>query len=323
MTGRAYQAEHSLIDRLGVFGDGTDGDITVNSGSFDLANRIEDNSLLTDLHANNLILNGGDLYANGFLIRVNGTLTLTSGDCEAVATPRVGTNGTDPDGGTGGDNDDVAGWLRSANGKNGGAGAEDGNGTAGEDASSFAWKLTAPPAGAAGGDAGGNTGGAGGAAGTGGAERGRFFLTLADVLALFGKNVPGVQTGQAAAGGGGASAVAGAIGGGGGGAGGNGGWLVIAARRIVGAGNLRALGGNGGSGGNATNGGAGAAGGGGGGNGGNGGNIILITQDNYGWSGAMIVTGGTGGSGGTGIGGGSNGGNGANGNAGQTLAIEV
>lgn len=277
------------LDDIGraVFGDGSDGNVTINSGT---------TTLTRDMYYNDLTVSGtGLLIPDGYRVFVRGTLTVTgAGTIRAIggagaAGGAAGTGG----GGTAGAAASSAGVLGA--GASGGAGGATGNGAAGSD-------VTNSLGGAGG--AGGSTsipatGGAAGsvtapASGTGGvrhleARLGRVESTTSFVI-LNG----GASGGGGASGSGSPQAV-----GGGGGAGG--GVVSISARVIdlsgvvfgTTTGGIRADGGAGGAGG-ANVGPHGAGGGGGGG----GGVLLLCYRRLIGT--AFSVEGGAGGAGGVG-----------------------
>lgn len=313
-----------FIKATGIFGDGSDGAITVNANPFTGGGgKIVANVMQSDIHATTLTVNATrELITNGF--RIYSTVEIVNeGTIKPVATPGAGGAGGN-DGSSGSEGSiAVDGPLRWPSGVSGGSGGNDGDGNPPDAVRDYFWDIPAQPAGSAGGDAGDNTGGAGSSVDANPRPRGDFFATLWEVQAMFDKaDQIDLESGQAGAGGGGAGDVATSTGGGGGGSGAQGGWLLASARRISGSGTFSAVGGAGGNGGNGSNTGAGAAGGGGGGNGGEGGKAIFVARD-YAFAGSVTVTGGAAGAGGTGIATGSNGTNGTAGNTGQTLVIDL
>jgi hypothetical protein len=277
-----------LADALGVYGDGSDGDVTINAST---------TSLGRSFYYDNLTLtSAGILDANGHVVHVRGTLTVDA------------TSVIHWDGGAGAAG---AGSVGGAAGTSGLSGAPLGAGYAGG-----AGGSTAAPGdpGTAGGDAIqatlGGDGGAGGGAGQAGGNASATTAASAADGAL--RGIMAATTGhtlgagaitqvRGGGGGGGGGSGTGLNAGGGGGCGGNVG--VICARRIVLAGEIRAAGGAGGAG--ESN--AGGTGGGGGG-GGSGGVLYVVTRgiDN---PENCVATGGVGGAGGTGAGNDGNDGN--------------
>lgn len=318
---------------LSVYGDGSDGDVTISV----------DTSLSTNKTYNNLTIAAGvSLNANGYGVWVNDTLTFGDASSRIHNNGGDGGNGADGNGNLGGAAGTTAAAagsgtlgappapVGSGTGANAGGGSP-GNGTAGNNATNSIGGA-AGVAGAAGGAAGG--GAAGGTAGSGGTRTATtsvfralvplttFRLFLADgTLAI-----PQAGGGSGGSGGGGASnrgadGTQNGGGGGGGAPGAPGGNLLVVARRVAGAGNLQANGGDGGDGGNgaaAPGGGEDGGGGGGAGSGGPGGIAILITQDTTLWTGDATADGGAAGTPGAGgaAGMGSSGSNGSSGNAG-------
>lgn len=327
-----HVVEGTIFD---VFGDGQDGDVTINSGAFTVAvggtNLITNNVLQRDAYFNNLTLNGGDLQTNGFKVFVKETLTMTSGVIRHYPSsgPTNGNNGTGAAGGTGGLAGAGANGATTTNGVLGTAGGNGGFNANGLQPPATPTAITvgrtAPANGAQGGPSGqGQTGGQRNATASTNALGDRLPWTHLFTAILF-RQASGLSptlanfVGQAVAGGGGAGSPS-SGGGGGGGSGGSGGAIVLAARVITGTTNIVATGIAGANGGN---GGGTNAGGGAGGNGGSGGWITLIYRDKSGWSGTYDVSGGGAGTGGTGIGTGSNGTNGSSGNVGIVKEFQV
>lgn len=310
------------------FGDGSDGQVTIDSNTI-LSRDMFYESLLVDDGAI-LTTNGFRLFVTGALIN-NGTLTADGGH---------GANGIDGTsyyfgGGPGG----APGAAPYASGslpipppgKVGGIGGGGGCGVQGPTSGSSGASGTVGDsatkslgaAGAAGGSAGsggaggGGTGAAGSSGGMAGMQIGAVVnaprsgiaaFTLFDTQPVFAGLSGSAGSGSGAGGGGGGGAiiqpgvscVAGGAGGGGGGSGAPGGLLEVFAKKIVNSGTISARGGNGGNGGQGgTVGGAGTGGGGGGGGGagGSGGVVILVYEQLTG-AGQVAVNGGVGGSGG-------------------------
>lgn len=263
------------------FGTGADGAATISSNT----------SLSGNKQYTNLTIDGGfALNPAGYIIKVNGTLTLNG---NIASNGGAGGNAVVDAAGSAGTAAHTAGTLPAAKaGKAGAAGVTGSNqngvaGTAGNAETGFIGN------GAAGGigGTGGSTAGAAGAGGT--LTAGTVIQLFSDLSANAGGSVTTsrVMAGSAGAGSGGSGATGGLGGttGGGGGSGGNGGHVVIYAKKITGAGNITATGGAGGSGGVGT--GAGTADGGGGG-GGSGGYVFVYYSDKTGWSGSATAAGG-------------------------------
>ncbi len=313
--------------RLGTkyFGDGSDGDVTISSGT---------TTLTRDMYYNNLTVNGtGILRPAGYAIYVKNTLTVdnTSG---AYIHNDGGNGGNGPSGGAGGTAGAAslggrfkAGLVGQAGGTSGSnaAGGNGGNGGA-----SGVFSIT-NATGSAGG-LGGTGAQARGAVGTGGAVTSvttmppRTLLNL-NLLEITGSGVVTFTqqslSGGSGGGGGGAGGSGGGNGGSGGGSGGGGGVIIIGAKKLAltGAGCISAKGGNGGNGGVGASFGD-AVGSGGGGGGGAGGLIVLSYFEKTG-TGTAVVTGGTAGAGGAGGGNVSAGSNGVAGNNGILIEIVI
>lgn len=282
------------------FGDGSDGNVSLTSGTTVLSRT---------MYYNNLTLSStAILNPNGFKIYVKGTLTISSSASITLA----GNNGTNASGQTNGNggavtaSSDVGDGLAGQAGVNGPSGGLTGStGVPGNNAGS------ATGYGGAGGASG--SAGSGGTAGTAGIytnvpER----VIRHDHLYLLNYK----NGGQGGAGGAGGACSIGAAGGGGGGGGSGGGVIIIFCNQLnnnssVG---ISAKGGNGGNGGNAP---SGNSNGGGGGGGGGGGHIYIICL-NYSNIGTLNVSAGTGGTGGIKAGSGTNGNNGSSGGVGHT-----
>lgn len=320
-----------------AFGDGSDGDITVNSGSFS-SGPISSNSLTRDAYFNNLTIdNTYTLNPNGYRIFVKGTLTLTG-------TGKIARNGlTGTAGGNGtsnaGNGNYAAGGVAGAataglaagsisgalGGSAGGNGGQSSNGTVagsigvvGTSAGTLANSIGAGSPAASNGVAGVDSTVAGGGAVTGALSNTvtnppmmprnpifaipLHFFNGTSIGYMAGSNL---ATGGSGGGGGGATTGGSGGGGGAGGSGGGcGGLVVVSAKAIVSGANnsIQALGGTGGVGGNGGTASAGqSGGGGGGGTGGTGGVVVVVYKT---MSGTTItsaaVAGGTGGAGGTG-----------------------
>lgn len=331
-TGARLYVNPSTLSFTVLASDGSDGDVTINSGT---------TTLTRDMYYNNLTVNGtGTLVTAGFRVFVQGLTTVdTSGGGggiqHKVGNGGNGANGSGTTGGAGG----TAGTITTSSvmigsalsGKAGGAGgnvaANGTNGTAG-DASTFNLNANA---GGAGGAGGGDGVRAGGTAGTGGASSSGISIKPRDIVTAPAPYVftsaTAIQraniTAGSGSGGGGAGGSGGTAGGGGGGSGATGGYLFLATTQlaITGTGAVNVNGGNGGNGGDGTNTGTGA-GGGGGGAGGNGGVAVVIYYSKTG-TGTITANGGTAGTGGVGYITGLNGASGAAGTAGLVIEITV
>lgn len=307
------------------FGDGSDGTVNINSGTF-TSGPITNNVLTRDAFFASLTLSGGNLDTGGFrLFSKSTTINSTYGihrngndGSNGTAGTHGGPAGSGGAGGTALASGSVAGGV--AGGGGGGAGDA---GTAGAD---VAKGMGA--AGKAGGAGSAGAGGAGGAGGGAGSLTGtvfnypRSFVSAYNLFDIFPSDtVVSLKTsaGSGGGGGGGADGIGWVDGGGGGGAGGAGGICPIFSRTIVNNGFISADGGDGGDGGNHD--GLCNAGGGGGGGGGSGG-VVLLVYSNYSGAGTKTAMGGAGGTGGEG-GAGSNGSNGGTGNDGVVIEIEI
>lgn len=319
----------STLSNQDIFGDGSDGDVTISVNT----------TLTADMFYNNLTINTGVvLNADGYRIFVKGTLTTTG---TGKITNNGSNGGVGGNGGNGANPGSAGSAGTAANGNSisrssaSGAGRAGGSGNAVTPADAPAGTAAVKAigvAGVAGGIGGTGGGGAGGGnPGSGGAITSTPFNEIRNIMAAYflmdNQSSPtsmGVSGGTGG-GGGGTSGNDGTgtsgAGGGGGGGGGAGGVLSIFARVIVHAGIFEVKGGNGGNGGTGGNGVGGTStggGGGGGGGGGSGGCIILVYSKKTG-AGTNSMAGGsagTGGAGGTGPNG--NGGTGQNGTAGGT-----
>lgn len=286
----------SVGEANGLFGDASDGNVTISPGT---------TTLTRDMFYGDLDVEAGaTLRTGGFRVFVTGTLA------NEGAIHHDGDDGETPspeaDSGAGGAGYAV-GTLAAqfAGGAGGEATLTTGeNGDDGDD-------VTTGSLGGAGGDGGDTTGlglgGNGGSVGTAvqGPPR-HAWQAIEGVIRHAG--VTALLSGGGGGGGGGSGTGRGA---GGGGAGG--GVVMIAARRIVNNGTISADGGNGGNGG-----GAGAGSGGAGGGGGGGGVVLIVTRDTVTGTGTITAAGGTGG---TATNGGST--NGANGSAGTVIELVI
>jgi hypothetical protein len=331
-------------------GDGADGAVTVNSGSF-TSGPITSNTLTRDAFFTNLTIDATrTLNTGGYRLFVSGTLTVNG------TLNRNGNNGTDgiaaanqtgdgiSSGGAGG----AAGAALSAGtikgGLAGGAGqsgtnslsASAGGSGSNETLGTVSYNGAAGGAGGAGSTTGGSpiTPGSSGPAGA--TIQVSKFSSINLAISPY---INGTAVGTSASSGGGGGGAQGnnntspaslAGGGGGGGAGSNGGLVVVVAKTISigGTGVISANGGNGGAGGagGTASGGSGSrnnsGGGGGGGGGGNGGAIVLI-YNSLTNAGSITTTAGSAGAAGTGGSGASNGSAGTAGNAGTTYQFEI
>jgi len=287
------------IDDLAVYGDGSDGDVTLAVGITNLNT--------TKFYNKLTVPSGATLRPNGQFPFVKDTLDNQSGG----RIEDLGSNGRP------GNNNGTA-CIRTAipigggcdgdgrEQKSGGAG-QTGNGNPGGNGQGTTGRAGAAGAGGAGGTGSVGTGGAGGTLGSATVPvfsgDDNYLMDVADFLFI----------GGAAGGGGGGGGGDGTVRGGGGGcSGGGGGNLILLARIIINNGVIEAKGGKGGNGGSPASGNAG----GGGAGAGSGGGFLYLLCDEYSGSGTTVSTGGTGGTGGTGSGTGTNGGNGVNGSSG-------
>ena len=282
-SAKAPSADHvHTQDYLGVFGDGSDGSVTLDgtttfNGFSSLAGSTY--TLTRDVYATNLTINNTViLKPAGYRIFCQGTFTDNVGSTVTVFGGAGNANGT---AGTGGGSQGSVG-----NGKSGGAG-NTGAGTAGNNTNCAGYGT--------GGAGGTGSSGASGTGGTSGATGNTWFKPPAGALSgvVF---VTGTSTGITGGPGGGGGGGDGTNKGGGGG--GGGGVIVIFAWAIVHNGTYTATGGNGGT--PAT-----TTGGCGGGGGGSGGLILTYSLSAPTGSGTSSVAGGALGSGvGTGTAGG-------------------
>lgn len=360
-TGTGSVVRESVLSSIAgtLFGDGSDGNVTISAGT---------TTISRDMYYNNLTIEtGGTLNPSGYRVFVKGTLTFQG-------TGKIARNGNN--GGNGGNGaNGVAGGGASAGGTAGtagaalsagtlagagiaGAGATGGAGTVGDATPGSAGAQAPAPSNVTtavgssssnGGGAGGNGGGGfnGVAGGTGGALRNGATVTNPTIMPRTAINAidlryindttvsymngsapaPGGASGGGGAGGNqGAGTATGGAGGGGGGGGGTGGIVMVAAFTVVGgyATCIQALGGTGGNGGNGGNGSANHAGAGGGGSGGTGGTGGVVCFIYHSYTGTALdttcVAGGSGGTAGVKGTPGTNGGAGTDGVAGLTGA---
>lgn len=307
-----------------LFGDGSDGDVTIAAGT---------TTLTRDMFYDDLsISSGAVLRPDGFRVFVRGTLTLDG---------LIHSNGGNGSGTAAGGGAYVSGSRPLSTGNTAGGGGSSGclapgpgssNATAprGFSNSGGAAGITNPfpcvaCTGGAGTDGGAGKGGGGGAGGnnSGGAsaQNGEAAGTVGvssaahgDLRALLRGSFDAVNLNYVKYGAGGTGGGGGGCGGtNGGGGGGGGGIVFVAARYATGSGSVQAKGGNGGNG-------SGAIGGGGGGGGG-GGVVVLIIGS--GSTPTTSVVGGTKGNGGVGSGGHGNGGAGGNGGNGITIIYKL
>jgi hypothetical protein len=298
------------LDDIFLFGDGSDGDVTVTGST----------TLTRDMFYNNLTINSsGSINTAGFRIYVKGTLDITAAAANsiqrngtvgnsassttgatAVSALSSGSVGSDTGSGAGGNGGTAAGTQGSAptastvsNGGQNGASGKGGNGTSGNGgAARSATTPTTLPINriehnlirgvtlinggicGAGGSGGGGDGTAGGGGGSGGLGGGVVFLA-AKTISRGGSTATGCISCNGGNGGNGFAPIAGNRGGGGGGSGGGGGWIYLIYNTLSGSSASNAIRSNGGTGGNGANGnGTGTAGD--GGTGGGGGRINVF-----------------------------------------------
>ena len=320
---------NSKISLNFIFGDGSDGDVTISS----------DTTLTSDKFYNDLTIDVTyTLNTGGYRVYIKGTLTNngTIHNAGGVGTDAtdggdasVGTGGSGGTKGTGGVAAGIGYYITTAAGKDGGNGGGGGGcpagaGSAGTAADVNTTKSYLSDDGKAGGTGGtggsgscpvGGSGGAGGAAGT--TTQATYISKTSvenqlgicfDDLTTLAKFSASGGSGGSGGGGGGASDSSNAKGGGGGGGAGSGapgGIVYLVARTMINTGTISAKGGDGGIGGtggdawtltsNESGGGAGGAGG----SGGTGG-ILTIIYSILTNSGTITIAGGTGGAGGAG-----------------------
>lgn len=317
-------AADSTLDST-FFGDGSDGNVTISSGT---------TVLTRDMYYNNLTIDGtGSIDPRGFRIFVRGTLDISAAPARAIyigvsSGSRNGGNASTLAGGSSGGNSIASDpSLGNASLTSGGAGANGGTGAGTQAANPGTPSFTMGQQAGSGG-AGGAVGGTGGGASraSNAPSQAKDIRRLNVDLAVFsGTNFSKIGSGACAPGGSsGAGDGVGSGGGGGGGAAG-GGIVFLAARTInrsgsTAAGAISAVGGNGGNG--ASGSGGTNRGGGGGGGGGSGGWIYLIYRALTGSTATACLdaSGGNGGAAGNGVG---TGGGGAGGEAGGTGRIDI
>ena len=270
--------------------DGSDGNVTISSGT---------TTLTRDMYYNNLTVNGtGTLVTAGYKIFVKGLTTVdTSGGGGGIN--HRGGNGGNASGATGG----AAGTItngtqlsQAQDGKAGGNGAASAgnngsNGVAGT-TTTFNLVNSNGVAGGVGGSTGfyvGGIGGGGGTASSGAGIATRDIVTASNLMVWTSATAVQRPNTTAGSGSGGGGASVSGIGGGGGGSGATGGHVFLATTQldITGTGAINANGGNGGNGANGSAGGGGGA-------GGNGGVVTVIYYSKTG-TGTITAIGGTGG----------------------------
>jgi hypothetical protein len=291
---------------LAVFGDGLDGTVDINSGSFS-SGPITSNVLTRDAYFNNLTLSGGNLDCGGYRLFVKGTLTVGS----SYKVHRNGNNGGNAAvniAGTGGASLSAGTLAGAVSGKDGGDGISGGDGFPGGNGNNIANSVGVN------GQTGGIGGGEPGSQHTGGVGGSNGVRTLSTTkprtlpwIIIMKEEADFSTTLKSSAGTGGSGGGAGhdfaptTYGGGGGGSGSPGGIVWVAAKTIVLSGNIEA---NGGNGGDAANGsGPSSAGGGAAGCAGSGGVVVVIYSSKTG-SGLIRTVAGTGGQRGYGVNGG-------------------
>ena len=285
----------SALSNQNQFGDGSDGDVDINSGSFS-SGPITSNILTRDAYFDDLTLSGGSLDCGGYRLFVKGILTINS-TYKVHRDGLAGTAGT-----AGGDGDDYTGSSHGAGGAGGSGGAAKTSGSisGGEDGKTGGAGKNGRGTGSDPGDPGtagdgsvkgfaangadgsnGGTGGAsgnpgsgtqsGGSGGGGGAKSGTVYNTprnsqhamrMADDL----PSADSIRSSAGSGSGGGAGGGVGRLssvegfgggGGGGGGSGSTGGIVIVFAKTIVNNGAISADGGAGGNGGDGGDGGDG------------------------------------------------------------------
>ena len=310
-----------------LFGGGSDSSLTT-SGDVTLTR----DTFYTDL----TISNGDDVFLNGNILYVCGTLTINSGgrivvfgnDGSAGGAGAGGAGGSGGSGGAAGTTGQSTDMFIASNAGGGGGTSPSGAGTGGTGG-------TASQVGA-GGDGGGGGGGGtsigpGGAGSSGGTITLYKFEGLTDKFHVWSNSagnfvvtVGGADGGSGGGGGSGGTPATGA-GGAGGGGGTGGGWCVIFCKVFVNNGEIRADGGAGGAGGAGEFGGGPPPddGSGGGGGGGGGGGKVYIVACVFTTVGTINVSGGSGGAAGAGGGAAPGGTAGSSGSAGSVTRIDV
>lgn len=261
------------------FGDGSDGNVTISSGT---------TFLTQDMYYNNLTLNGtGKLYFNGYKVFVKNTLDLTAAGVGAIQAD--GGNGGNASGSTGGSiaTSYGAGSLGAQSPASAGSTGVIGAGTTSAAVTGITGNGGLANSAGSGGT---GAGGAGAASGASSTVTGQFFKNYRTTIL---KGITLISGGGGGRGGGSGSGDGVTVTGGGGGAGGNGGGTVcLYANKIVTSAStsskaISAMGGNGGNGGAAS----GANGGsGGGGAGGGGGWVYICYNQKLGPSISKLIT---------------------------------
>lgn len=329
LSGLTSSAQTQLDNRWHLdclFGAGTDGDVTISSGT---------TTLTRTMFYNNLTLNGtGAIITQGNAIYVRGTLNLTGAQAGAIR--NNGPNGTSSASQTGGAGAQATVFgQRFTSGQPGSAGGTGTTTTGPSGATVTAVALSPTNRGTNAGRSGAGGNGSGGTGGISGDATNptTTYLprSLNDILGTVVIIVTAAATGQylsaAPSGrGGGAGGGDGTnLGRGGGGGGAGGGCVLIFANTINVTGAIASvISSRGGNGGNGANGAVGNVGGGGGGGGGCGGMVCIVYEEIIGSATGIIdITGGDGGNGGNGIGTGTAGTGGHSGNAGVAVLINV
>lgn len=288
----------------GLYGDGSDGDVTISGNT----------TLTRDMYYNNLTVNAGfTLNPGGFAIYVKGTLTVQA----TGFISRNGANGVSATVATGG----AAGAaVTGTTIGSGGAGTAGATGVTGVGAQGAAPTAITGYGGAGGASGTGGSGGsgAGGASRAGGTLTSRIWRNLGSQWKLEAGGTFG-GTGTGGAGGGSGAGDGTNTGRGGGGGGSAGGGVLIICDIINNSGSITA---NGGAGGNGAAGAAGNTGGGAGGGGGGGGRVAIFANIITA-AGTTTANGGAGGNGAAGFGTGTSGTGGASGSSGRITLFEA
>ncbi len=307
----------TLLD-LHLFGDGSDGDVSISSGT---------TTLTRDMYYHNLTISGtGVIETAGCRIFVSGTLDISAAPTLAIRrSPNSGSNGSLPGGANGGS---ILGALSVGGGMAGtagGAGVASGTATAGTNGTNATGNQASggAAAGAAGGNGGTGSSGAGGNGGSVPASNQFPFRRLGPDLIRGTTILTSVISGSAGGGGGNGNGTQTGAGGGGGGSAGPviGIWAnTIKRGGSTAASAISAIGGNGGNGGAAI---SSNCGGGGGGGGGPGGWVFIAYRALTGSTATNCIdaSGGTGGNGGNGGGSSGLGGDGGIGGGGGTIQL--
>jgi len=309
------------------FGDGSDGNVTISSGT---------TTLTRDMYYNDLTISGtGQLNTAGFRVFVAGTLDITAAPAYAIyagnqlAASRSGSNAVSNLGGSSGTNQ-ISNGTTVGNG--GGSATNGASGTTGAGAQPSSASTALQSVGGVSGA--GGAGGAGGSAG--GASRAATAQTnpadirrlSTELASFYGTSFTRINGGSCGPGGSSGGGDGTGSGGGGGGGGAGGGVLFVAAATISRGGStaasaISAAGGNGGNGASGT--GGTNRGGGGGGAGGGGGFLYLIYRILTGSTATncLDATGGNGGAGGNGVGTGGGGNGGGSGGGGRIDVYDI